>query len=318
MLKEAREALVESKHIDFKEQFDPGSSRDWVELTKDIVAMANTGGGAIMFGVKNDGSPSDIDVGQLLHVDPAHITDKIAAYTGRQYSDFEMIHDRRQGRSIAVLLIGGTSIPMVFVRAGTYEALDGRPKFAFRKGTVYFRHGAKSEPGESDDLRDVIERELRRNRRALLQNLRKVIEAPTGSSVQLASSQTNEPSPLAIIRVTDDLEAPAVPGADPDRTHPYRLKDVVRIVNEQLRPMGPINAFDLLCVRRVFDVENHRKYFYKPRYSSPHYTDAFIEWLITRCRQNRNFFEETRQRSKLRERKSEENLLEDHRDETGP
>ncbi len=295
ILSQAEKATAESKYIDFKERFDPDSSRDWIELTKDIVAMANTGGGAIVFGVSNDGSNSGFNVEKVLRVDPANVTNKIAAYTGRQFSDFEMHESRRAGQRVAVLEIRGTSVPMVFVRPGAYEALSRkRPKIAFRKGTVYFRHGAKSEPGDSDDLREVIEREFRRNRQTLMKNLRKVMEAPAGSNIQVSPSGEPGVSPLTVIRVTDDPDAPAVPGAHPDQTHPYRMKDLVRILNEKLGPRTPLNAFDLISVRRVHNIEGQRQYFYKPLYSSPQYTDAFIDWVIARYRANPRFFREAR------------------------
>lgn len=38
-------AKRESKHIEFKEGFNPSEARDWCEIIKDIVAMANSGGG---------------------------------------------------------------------------------------------------------------------------------------------------------------------------------------------------------------------------------------------------------------------------------
>jgi predicted HTH transcriptional regulator len=43
----------ENRTIDFKSQFDPGSEADCIELVKDLVAMANSGGGTILVGVKD-------------------------------------------------------------------------------------------------------------------------------------------------------------------------------------------------------------------------------------------------------------------------
>jgi len=48
-------AKRESKAVDFKRSFDPASVAEWCELIKDIVAMANSGGGTILIGVNNDG-----------------------------------------------------------------------------------------------------------------------------------------------------------------------------------------------------------------------------------------------------------------------
>jgi predicted HTH transcriptional regulator len=45
----------ESRSIDFKSTFNPDSAADWCELIKDIVAIANSGGGSILVGVDDEG-----------------------------------------------------------------------------------------------------------------------------------------------------------------------------------------------------------------------------------------------------------------------
>jgi predicted HTH transcriptional regulator len=48
MLNKALEDKVESDKVDFKEIFSISSKADWCELIKDIVAMANSGGGILL------------------------------------------------------------------------------------------------------------------------------------------------------------------------------------------------------------------------------------------------------------------------------
>jgi hypothetical protein len=43
-------AQGETRSIDFKEHFDPKELSEWLELIKDLVAMANSGGGLILIG----------------------------------------------------------------------------------------------------------------------------------------------------------------------------------------------------------------------------------------------------------------------------
>ena len=71
----ALEAGTESAKVDFKRQFDPTSTPEWLELLKDIVALANSGGGAVVIGVADDGAPSQVDVSSLFAIDPAEVTD---------------------------------------------------------------------------------------------------------------------------------------------------------------------------------------------------------------------------------------------------
>src|SRR5574340_574293 len=71
-----------------------------------------------------------------------------------------LLNARRKGAKFVPLQLKSCRTPLVFTRVGTYEVAVGKQKTVFSVGTVYFRHGAKSEPGTSDDLRAFLEREL--------------------------------------------------------------------------------------------------------------------------------------------------------------
>jgi predicted HTH transcriptional regulator len=110
----------ESKRVDFKERLDLSRAEDWCEIIKDIAAMANSGGGSILVGVKDDGAPSGWDPLSILGADPAHFVDKIAKYTGEQFSEFEIVATRRDHRQIAEIRIAAAETPLVlFNRAPT-------------------------------------------------------------------------------------------------------------------------------------------------------------------------------------------------------
>jgi predicted HTH transcriptional regulator len=83
VLAKINESEKESAKLDFKSAFDPFAAQDWCELIKDIVAMANSGGGLIVFGVNDDGSLTTVDLKQILALDPATIVDKIEKYTNQ-------------------------------------------------------------------------------------------------------------------------------------------------------------------------------------------------------------------------------------------
>jgi len=64
---------------------------------------------------------------------------------------------RKLRRRLAVIVVAArTGSPLVFEKPGTYA--DGaRQKTAFAKGTVYFRHGARSDPGSSRDIARFVD-----------------------------------------------------------------------------------------------------------------------------------------------------------------
>jgi len=81
-------------------------------------------------------------------------------YTGVQFDGFSLIEAQRNGLPVAVLAIGESASTMAFERVGTYPLADGKQRTAFSQGTVYVRHGAKSEPATTEDLRRIIERRI--------------------------------------------------------------------------------------------------------------------------------------------------------------
>jgi len=49
------------------------------------------------------GNPSGYDISHILSLDPAVITDKIAKYTGQQFSEFELEEFERDGERTVIL-----------------------------------------------------------------------------------------------------------------------------------------------------------------------------------------------------------------------
>jgi len=290
----------ESRELDFKGEFKPDQLSEWCELVKDIVAMANSGGGRIVVGVTDDGQPSGWDPTPVVRLDHAKIVDKISRYVGEPFSDFEVDRGEWKGKPVAIITIAGVSIPMVFVQPGTYDAGNGKQKTAFGRGTVYFRHGAKSEPAHPRDLRNALERELEHVRKSWLGNIRKVVGAPAGARVEVLASDVRESSVRSAtpIRLVDDPQAPAYRKIDPNITHPYRQKELVKRVNELLKGAVKVTPYDIQCVRRVHAAEKRGEWYYKPNFASPQYSDGFAMWIAEQHGKDPDFFSKCRAANK--------------------
>jgi hypothetical protein len=145
--------------------------------------------------------------------------------------------------------------------------------------TVYFRHGAKSAPATADDIRRFIDRRLKATRRRWLKNIRQVV--------------VDDAVVAPVVRLSDDPTAPVYGKLDPDRTHPYRQKEVVQAVNE--RAHLAITPYDVLSVRRVhgIDEESHPEYAHRMKFGSVQYSEAFVEWLVAKGRVP-GFFEDAK------------------------
>jgi hypothetical protein len=295
----AERAKRERRGLDFKECFDPDSTADWTELVKDFMGMANSGGGLIVVGVCNDGTPASEDVSSVLELDPAKITDKVERYTGVQFAEFE-IHEAKRGRKkVAVIEIGAArDAPIAFTKPGTYPRPDGSGKQerAFAQGTVYFRHGAKSEPATTADLRAFVDRRLDEMRELWFGRVRQVIEAPEDARIATVQS-TDEGGVPTEIRLTDDPSALVYGKLDPDKTHPFRLKELMKAVNKQLPSGVNINSRDIFCVRSVHHInpDTQPQLMHRPKYGSPQYSKAFAQWLVDQYASDNDFFWKVRE-----------------------
>ncbi len=84
-------AKRESRSVEFKEQFLPADAKQSLEILKDIVAIANSGGGTLVVGIRNSGEPSGVDVSLVLDHDHAKYCDLIRKYTLQDFCDFEVV-----------------------------------------------------------------------------------------------------------------------------------------------------------------------------------------------------------------------------------
>jgi hypothetical protein len=203
-------AKRESKSVDFKQCFDCESKGDWCEVIKDLVAMANSGGGIVVFGLGNTGEPVGFDCTRLAALDPADVANKIGPYIGSSNFAFSIVDLQKGGCDLVAFLVEPAATPYVFERPGSYTDPLGKPKSAFALGTTYFRHNAKSEPGTNEDLRKIISRQVEQIRKELLKDLRKVVEAPAGSKIIVSDISAGGTSIASAVRLGHEPSATVV------------------------------------------------------------------------------------------------------------
>jgi hypothetical protein len=256
LLRRAAEARRESQRVEFRERFDPDE-----ELVRDIAALANSGGGVVVF-----------DEG--VEVDAARIRAELERFTGVS-APLETHEVARNGISVAALLVlPAEEAPIVFA-----EESD-----AFARGSVYFRHGAKSTPATSADLRKFVGRRLGAVRRQWLGSIRQAMAV-----VETAAREATEPS---LVRLTVDPTAPVYGQLDPDITHPHRQNDVIRETSERLPEGVSVNQHDILSVRRIYEISEatHPEFTHEPKFTSAQYSDAFVDWLVQSYERDPEFF----------------------------
>jgi len=245
--------------------------------------------------------PSAIhDINDFLGIDIADFMNKVHKYTEVQFSGFRAFEILRHEDRFAVLEIEGIRFPIVFSAPGTYEIAAGKQKTAFSKGTVYFRHGPKSEAGSSDDLRAALERELKRVKGFWLDGIAKVVQAPEGSQVQIvhqAVSLMPTADDAQIIRLTNDGKGTEFRVVDHDQLYPYRAKELVERLKKIIQTRA-VSSYDVQVVRRVHGVDDNPNFSHKGKFATRQYSEAFVEWITDEYVRDPSFFEKARSASK--------------------
>jgi len=285
-------ARRESKSIEFKEQFLPTDIRQSLEVLKDIVAIANSGGGALAIGIANSGAASGADVNPVLTHDHAKYCDLIRKYTLQNFCDFEVIEADKDGHTVAIFLINPPDFPLLFERPGTY-AIENNTKqiTVFGQGTVFFRHGAKSEHGTGDDIRRFMQQRIREMEGQLMKGMRRVAESPRGSQIQVVPARTTDERPGSAVgvRLTTDKNAPGVISVDRGVLCPYRKKELMVELRKRLPSDLMASPFDIQAINKVYNILSKEQFCWRPDYSSPQYSDAYVDWLVEKITGDTDF-----------------------------
>lgn len=195
---EAFEFLLDYKEedylIDYKVDFDFHQEKEWLEITKDIIAFSNTYGGYLIFGVRDgtfDIVGLDEDVTKLL-TDTDTVLQKINRYVDPPISllrSKKYIRDKKQ--TVGILIPIASGITHVVSKDGSFKYPSGKEKVVLHKGTIYVRRSAGNQLVSSRDIDDIVNRRLDQFKESLLDKITRVVEAPVESSVVILSQDTD-------------------------------------------------------------------------------------------------------------------------------
>ena len=181
--------------VDFKETFD-GTDREWLEITKDVMALANTHGGYLVFGVR-DGTFTRVGVSldtRALLTNTNNVLQKL-----NRVVEPALIRLRAKAFESAGVTFVAWHVPEsidkthFISRDGQFTHPKGRPQIVLREGTFWVRRSAGNHLGDSSDLEDIFTRRNQRFREALLSKLARVVNAPTESEVFVVQPGSTNP-----------------------------------------------------------------------------------------------------------------------------
>lgn len=162
-LTELLTAGYEAEDLDYKLWIDINSKKSMLGLCIDIMAMANTQGGYIVIGVNDNfepqGLPSDF------HIDQAQIQQIISNYMKPvaeiTYAEKNLkIDDSR--KKFAFIYVNPSKDIVVACKDGHYNVKPNKTTYAFRSGDIFVRKGTSSQRADSDSIRLLIEKRIKK------------------------------------------------------------------------------------------------------------------------------------------------------------
>ena len=205
----------EDKRVDYKEtieQEDWKNEKQWLELTKDFMAFANTEGGYLIFGVED----SNFDIvgicDDLLSklTETKIILDKINRYVRPEFTDIRSREFEIEDSSIVVVYVpqslGKTH---VVTKEGSFFYPNGSEKeIVLRPGDIYVRRTATNHVVSPEELDEIINRRIEFYREKLFDRISRISKVSPDRLIKAEEeSEKGE-----IFRLSSDPDAPPVQG----------------------------------------------------------------------------------------------------------
>lgn len=178
----------EGQHQDLKLTIDPDNPKAKVELVKDLVAMANGGGGQIIFGC-NETTQLGIDEATARKLDSAKVSDLISSFVRPAIVKVEHeIIPLAAGRCLYKLAVTAPEYPIVMSKKGDWSGMSNqRDKPLFNEGDVWYRENTRVKRITFEYLRSWIDGIRQREREGVLERISKVIDIPDGAEITIVT-----------------------------------------------------------------------------------------------------------------------------------
>jgi hypothetical protein len=262
------------------------------DILRDIVAIANSGGGRLVV------------AGDLKH---AEITTLLASATQSEFADVRV--SKVPGGS--AIEVGSAEYPLCFQSP---VHLSMQQQEGATQPTVYVWRDGRAEPATTADMWAFYRRSRRRFIRQLIRGVRQspiggVLAAPAEADSLRGAHQPVKASPVAQpqpVRIVMDPAAPALHPQDVERLYPLRQTDLVKVLNRHFGRRF-VNGYDIQAVRRQHRLDERPDFIFHLPGAGRRYSHAAAEWIASQFEADAQFFRQARaadqETLKLRRRK---------------
>jgi hypothetical protein len=181
----------ETTLVDFKLTFADEDEK-WLDITKDVMAFANTDGGYLAFGVKD----KSFELMGLEAATCALLSDtnnwlqKLNRYVEPHFTALRCRTAELDGKQFAVVFIPPSAGRTHVVSKDA--TIKGTQKVVLRQGTFYVRRSGAVHLADARDFDAVVDRRLDHVRSSLLDKIAQVVKAPADTDVIVVKKQAQQ------------------------------------------------------------------------------------------------------------------------------
>ena len=180
----------ETALCDLKAEFDP--QRSWPDLAKDIVAMSNSGGGILIFGISDDGRRIGLHRSLVKEFDAARINSRIEARAPgarlqTAYAEFSYYR-----LMYGFLVVRSNDQLIVFEKDWSRPTGSANQEAVVRPGVLYVRGVAETRPAKQMDLSLIVQRLIQTGSQKLLARIEQTAAVPLSADLIVADPESPE------------------------------------------------------------------------------------------------------------------------------
>ncbi len=149
--------IVEDDRLDLKESFSEDKT-GWANLCRQAVALHNSGGGLLLFGVGNEGARVGLAKSLVRLLDPANVNNQLISRRAPAVLRTTYTELRRYNKTFGFFAVRGGNQIVVFDQDA--QGTDGR--VIVQGGCVYARRNGQSAPASFAEVQAMTEKIIAR------------------------------------------------------------------------------------------------------------------------------------------------------------
>ena len=182
----------EDLFVDYKESFDPADEKQWLGLTKDVMAFANTMGGYIVYGIENS-KFSIVGLSETATkalVDTNMVMQKVNRHVEPSFTQIRTKKVEIGGDVLVTIFVPESKSRTHIVAKHATVEVRGKHKDILVPGMIFVRRSATNQIMNANDLNFIIERRIDHFRESLFKKITRVVEAPIAHDVLVFDPQS--------------------------------------------------------------------------------------------------------------------------------